>query len=110
MEWIYKKIKITIETDGKFHFRIKNSDYKRKSLEDAKSCIDNELSEYYTVDSRFLSVLLGKLNSREQDFVKNLIHELWLHDNNAYCELGITEGFEFNCRFDDLVDENVNIF
>lgn len=110
MEWIYKKIKITIETDGKFHFRIKNSDYKRKSLEDAKSCIDDELSEYYTVDSRFLSVLLGKLNSREQDFVKNLIHELWLHDNNAYCELGITEGFEFNCRFDDLVDENVNIF
>lgn len=110
MEWIHKKIKITIGADGKFHFRIKNSDYKRNSLEDAKSCIDDELSEYYTVDSRFISSLLRKLDSREQDFVKNLIRELRRHDGNAYCELGITEGFEFNCRFDKLVDENVNIF
>lgn len=38
---------------------------------------------------------LNKLNKEEKEFVINLCKELYQHDENAYCELGLYS-FELN--------------
>jgi prefoldin subunit 5 len=89
MEWNYKKVIIKVESDGKFYFSIRNVIYVEKSLESAKSKIDEILKDYYTFSKKDINNLCKKLNEREAEFVRALIAELECHYDNAYCELGI---------------------
>ena len=99
MKWNYKNIEVTIdEDDGIFYFEIEGKQYKEESLAKAFNIISEKRSEYYNITKRDLDNLYAKLNSREKDFVSAMIEELDRHDCNPYCELGITDEFEFNIQ------------
>lgn len=95
MEWVYKNIIITVESDGKFHFTIEGKPVKRSSLEDAKNTIDIKLEYYYTFNAGAIDNLCKKLDKRESEFVIALIEELNRHKSNAYCELSISDDMLF---------------
>lgn len=76
MEWEHKKIIITIESDGKFHFSINGEVYARNTLEEAKSKINEIFKYYYTFDVRDINKLCEKLDKREAEFVRVLLKSL----------------------------------
>lgn len=88
MEWIYKKIKIYVDTDGYFHWEINGNKYKASRLNDAKEEIDEQTKDYYRFSSADLDKLLSKLNVREVEMLKALIDECSNHIGNPYCSLG----------------------
>lgn len=97
MKWNYKNVEVTIdEDDGLFYFKIEGKEYFEESLAKAYKIISEKRSEYYNITERDLKNLYAKLDSREKDFVKAMIEELDRHDGNPYCELGLTDKFEFN--------------
>jgi hypothetical protein len=97
MEWNYKNVVITVDSyDGKFYFSIRNVNYVEKSLEFAKSKIDEILKDYYTFSKKDIDNLCKKLNEREAEFVRALINELNIHRDNAYCEIGLSSEMLFD--------------
>ena len=70
--------------------------YKEESLNKAFAIISEDREDYYNITKKDLENLYAKLNSREKDFVSAMINELDRHDGNPYCELGLTDKFEFN--------------
>ena len=66
MEWIYKKIKIEIESDGRFQFNFEDKSYHAQSLDEVKSLIDEYILSYYTFTQKDMDKLLSKLDSRER--------------------------------------------
>ena len=97
MEWTYKKTTITIrDWDGMFIFTIQGKKYVKPSLTEAKNTIDEITSEYYKFTKSDVKNMYRKLTDRERDFVDSLIEELSLHYDSAYCELSITNNFEFD--------------
>ena len=99
MKWNYKNVEVTIdEDDGLFYFEIGGKEYSEESLNKAKEIIDEERIEYYNITKKDLDKLYAKLDSREKDFVRALMEELDRHDCNAYCQIGITDEFEFNIQ------------
>ena len=95
MEWNYKKIIITVESDGKFDFSLNGKVNIEDTLEEAKRRIDELLEDYYTFNDKDIDKLCGKLDKREAEFVRALIEELKLHEFNAYCEIGISDEMLF---------------
>lgn len=96
MEWEYKKIKITIQSDGKFYFTIRKRPEIRCTLEDAKHAIDIALEDYYTFKAKDIDSLCVKLNVREAEFVRALIKEINYHAScSSYCEIGISDEMLF---------------
>jgi hypothetical protein len=96
MEWNYKKVIITVNSDGLFYFSINENVNVESSLESAKSKIDGMLKEYYTFSKKDIDKLCKKLDKREAEFVRALIEELKAHEYNAYCEIGISNEMLFN--------------
>lgn len=95
MEWNYKKVIITVNSDGKFYFSINGNVNVESSLELAKSRIDEILKDYYTFNDKDIKKLCKKLDKREAEFVKALIDELNCHRGNAYCEIGLSNEMLF---------------
>ena len=48
MEWNYKNVIISIESDGKFYFSVNEKVNIEDTLEEAKRRIDELLKDYYT--------------------------------------------------------------
>lgn len=96
MEWNYKNVIITVESDGKFYFSINGEVNIENTLESAKVKIDNLLKDYYTFNDKDIDKLCKKLDKRESEFVRSLIDELNRHKFNAYCEIGITDEMLFD--------------
>lgn len=95
MEWNYKNVIISIESDGKFYFSLNGKVNIEDTLEEAKRRIDELLKDYYTFNDKDIDKLCGKLDKREVEFVRALIEELKLHEFNAYCEIGISDEMLF---------------
>lgn len=95
MEWNYKNVIISIESDGKFYFSVNGEVNIENTLESAKYRIDALLKDFYTFNEKDIDKLCKKLDKREAEFVRALIEELKLHDNNAYCEIGISDEMLF---------------
>lgn len=95
MEWNYKNVIISIESDGKFYFSLNGKVNIENTLEEAKRRIDELLEDYYTFNDKDIDKLCGKLDKREAEFVRALIEELKLHEFNAYCEIGISDEMLF---------------
>ena len=99
MKWNYKNVEVTIdEDDGLFYFEIEGKKYNEESLSNAFKIISKERETYYSITKRDLDNLYKKLDSREKEFVRALIEELDRHDCSPYCEIGITDEFEFNIQ------------
>lgn len=98
MEWNYKGIEITIDEQGYFNFEDSHTAYCTKSLEEAKKRIDDLTIKRFSFDD--LQIMLRKLKENEQDFVKEMIHELSRHEYNAYCEMGISDSFPYDTDFE----------
>ena len=96
MEWEYKKIIITVESDGKFYFSLNGKVNIEDTLKAAKRRIDELLKDYYTFNDKDIDKLCKKLDKREAEFVRALIEEIKRHVFNAYCEIGISEELLFN--------------
>lgn len=96
MEWHYKNIKIFVECDGYFYFTYNNKTDYAYSLIEAKAKIDSVTKNYYNFTKQDLSKMFKKLDEREKDFVNNLMCELRRHEDNAYCEMGISEDMMFD--------------
>ena len=95
MEWNYKNVIISIESDGKFYFSVNGKVNTENTFESAKYKIDELLKDYYTFNKKDIDKLCKKLDKREAEFVRALIEELKLHDFNAYCEIGISDEMLF---------------
>jgi hypothetical protein len=95
MKWEYKKIIITVESDGRFHFSVNKKEYTTNSLEGAKCEINELLKDYYTFNNQDIDKLCEKLDKRESEFVRALIEELNRHKFNAYCEIGVSDEMLF---------------
>ena len=95
MEWNYKKVIISIESDGKFYFSLNGKVNIETTLEEAKRRIDELLEDYYTFNDKDIDKLCRKLDKREAEFVRALIEELKRHKFNAYCEIGISDEMLF---------------
>lgn len=95
MEWNYKNVIISIESDGKFYFSLNGKVNIEDTLETAKGRIDELLKDYYTFNDKDIDKLCRKLDKREAEFVRALIEELKLHEFNAYCEIGISDEMLF---------------
>ena len=96
MKWKHKNVEVTVdEITGLFYFKIKGMMYKAESLNSAYKIIDEKKADYYNITKKDLDNLYAKLNNREKDFVSAMIDELKRHDGNPYCELGLTDEFEF---------------
>ena len=91
MEWIYKNIRISINTEGKFFFNMRGKDFFTISLNKAKEIIDEELSLYYVFTQEDMNKLLSKLDDREKSLIKSLYQEIEKHIDNPYCQLGICD-------------------
>lgn len=96
MEWIYKNVNISIESDGKFYFSINGKVEVSNSLASANRKIDILLKDYYTFNEKDIDKLCRKLDKRESEFVRSLIDELKCHKSNAYCQIGISDGMLFD--------------
>ena len=95
MEWNYKNVIITVESDGNFYFSINGEVNIENTLNSAKVRIDNVLKDYYTFNDKDIDKLCKKLDKRESEFVRALIEELKMHEFNAYCEIGISNDMLF---------------
>lgn len=97
MEWNYKNIIIHIGTDGKFYFTNPNKNIEYySSLEEAEHRIDYITKEYFYFTKDDFRLLYKKINPREKEFIKNIIDELEIHRDNAYCEIGLSDNLKFN--------------
>ncbi len=65
MEWNYKNTIISVESDGKFHFKVNGCLIKEHSLAIAKIRIDELLKDYYTFNKKDIDNLCKKLDKRE---------------------------------------------
>lgn len=99
----YKGCVITCDENGMFSIvENKNGDCRRikniqcGTLSVLKAQIDKELDSYYTITTKDYNTILGKLDQRERNFLNALVEELARHLGNAYCEMGISEAFEFD--------------
>ncbi len=100
MEWEYKQVKILIDSDGLFYFKINGACYKEKTLENAKKSIDDISKSYYLFTQKDMDKLMSKLDKREKELVRSLYQEIEGHRNSAYCEQGVSEGdWEWNWDF-----------
>lgn len=100
MEWEYKQVKISIDSDGIFNFKIDNILYTEWSLNSAKRFIDEKLISYYLFTQKDMDKLMSKLDKREKELVRSLYQELKEHMGSAYCEQGISENdWEWNWDF-----------
>lgn len=99
MEWEYKQVKISIDSDGLFYFKIDGAFYKQKTLEDAKKSIDEFSKSYYNFTQKDMDKLMSKLDKRERDLVRSLYKEIECHANSPYCEMGIIDN-EWNWDWD----------
>lgn len=100
MEWEYKQVKISIDSDGLFYFKTNGAFYKQKTLEDAKKSIDEFSKSYYNFTQKDMDKLMSKLDKRERDLVRSLYQEIEGHMDSAYCEQGISENeWEWNWDF-----------
>ena len=95
MEWNYKNVIISIESDGKFYFSLNGKVIIEDTLEEAKRRIDELLEDYYNFNDKDIDKLCRKLDKREAEFVRALIEELKRHEFNAYCEIGISDEMLF---------------
>lgn len=91
MEWKYKQVKISIDSDGLFYFKIGSILYTERTLNDAKRFIDEKLKSYFLFTQKDMDKLMSKLDKRERDLVRSLYQELKEHMGSAYCEQGISE-------------------
>ena len=91
MEWIYKNIRISINTEGGFFFNVRGKDFSTTSLGEAKEIISEILASYYTFTQKDMDKLLSKLDNREKELVKSLYQEIEKHIDNPYCQLGICD-------------------
>lgn len=91
MEWKYKQVKISIDSDGLFYFKIDGFLYTECSLNAAKRFIDEKLNSYFLFTQKDMDKLMSKLDKREQDLVRSLYQEIEGHIDSAYCEQGISE-------------------
>lgn len=101
MEWEYKKVCITVTSDGYFVFKINGKNYNENTLNGAKRVIDEKLRSYYNFTQADMDKMMSKLDEREQNLIRSLYQELCGHYNSAYCEQGISESdWEWNWDFD----------
>ena len=96
MNWIHKNVEISIHEDGYFYFTHNGKTITSDSLSEAQYKINDITKKYYKFTKADFTKMFKKLDAREQDFVKNLIDELNIHSNNAYCEIGISDDFLFS--------------
>lgn len=96
MEWTYKNITIRVESDGNFYFSHKGESDCASTLAHAKEKINRLTAEYYFFTEKDLSKMFKKLDTREKDFVNNLMEELKRHEDNAYCSIGFSEDMPFD--------------
>lgn len=90
MKWEYKNHTIEVNGDGFFAFKTADGLYHScATLREAKELIDKLMAEYYNMTQEQYKKLLDKLTDREKDFVKSMVDELRIHEDNAYCELGL---------------------
>lgn len=110
MNWIYKNIKININTDGKFVFNCCDSSYTVNSLIEAKEIIDEKTKEFYSINEEFYKNIIKKLNNKEAMFFNQLIEELNCHHNNCYCDLDIYNylDFEIDNKVFELCKSKIN--
>lgn len=95
-KWEYKGVVISITPDGDFAFSFLNTKYSWDSLNDCKKHIDNLTKESYRFTLDEIDRFYNKLSSKEKCLIKQMIKELHIHSDNAYCELGITDNFDFD--------------
>lgn len=91
MEWEYKQVKISIDFDGIFYFKIGSILYTERTLDGAKMVIDEKLKSYYLFSQKDMDRLMSKLDKKEQELVRSLYQEIEGHVGSAYCEQGISE-------------------
>lgn len=106
MAWEHKKVKILFdEENGLFTFfnQEKKEVERFESLKEAMRRIDEIQKKYYDFTLKDIKALLKKLDNREKDFIVSMIKELEIHENNAYCELGIYNEFHFDINFREFV-------
>lgn len=101
MEWEYKDINISVNSEGFFVFSVNQENYLKPTLKEAKCKIDKLLQDYYNFTQEDMNKLMSKLDKREQEVVRSLYREINAHANNAYCSLGIVDddwhwGWDFN--------------
>ena len=90
MKWEYKNHTIEVNDNGFFAFKTADGLYRScDSLSKAKKLIDELMAEYYNMTQEQYKKLLDKLTDKEKDFVKSMVDELRIHEDNAYCELGL---------------------
>ena len=77
MEWEYKQVKISIDSDGIFYFKIGSILYTERTLDGAKMVIDEKLKSYYLFSQKDMDRLMSKLDKREQELVRSLYQEIW---------------------------------
>ncbi len=100
MKWEYKKHTIEVNDDGLFAFTtIDGIHCTRATLCEAKQAIDINMKMYYNMTQEQYKMLLNKLTDKEKDFVKSMVDELRIHEDNPYCELGL-------CHFDFTLPKN----
>jgi len=100
MKWEYKKHTIEVNDDGFFAFKTADGLYHScDTLREAKELIDKLMAEYYNMTQEQYKMLLNKLTDKEKDFVKSMVDELRIHEDNPYCELGL-------CHFDFTLSNN----
>lgn len=91
MEWEYKNINISVNSEGFFVFSVNQENYLKSTLKEAKLEIDSLLQDYYNFTQEDMNKLMSKLNKREQDLIRSLYREINVHASNAYCSLGIVD-------------------
>lgn len=90
MKWEYKKHTIEVNEDGFFTFKTADGTHcSRATLCEARQSIDIDMDLYYNMTQEQYKKLLNKLTDREKDFVESMVEELRIHEDNAYCELGL---------------------
>ena len=95
-KWEYKGVVIGITPDGKFTFSFLNTKHSWESLNKCKEHIDDLTKEFYTFTLAEIDRFYNKLTSKEKCLIKQMIKELHIHSDNAYCELSITDNFNFD--------------
>ena len=92
----YKGVTIICNEDGYFIANIEGKDYIEVSFQDIKEVIDNQLKKDFTITKKDWQNLINKLSPKETRFISNLVREVNCHSYDPYCNLGITDGFDFD--------------
>lgn len=105
MEFVHRNVKITVESDGLFYFKIGTNSMKADSLNNAKTRIETMLKSYYTFTKDDFKRVMLKLDDREKAWLKDLITNFECHRHNAYCQIGVETEFDNNAVFDVITSE-----